>query len=293
MSYIVNNAILMAAGTSSRFAPLSYELPKALITIKGEILIERQISQLKAAGIEQIIVVAGYKKEQFYYLEDKFDVIVVDNDDYNLRNNNSSIYAVRDYLNNSYICSADNYFTRNPFEKEVDDSYYAALYANGETDEWCIKEDEDGYINHVQIGGRDSWYMLGHVFWNESFSKKFVDILIREYDLPQTKDLLWEAIYMNHLDELKLKIRRYDSDFIFEFDTLEELRLFDSSYLDNSGSKILEKISKELQCNESQITNIVALKAVNRQEAIGFSFICNERKYKYDYNAKELRELNE
>ncbi|MDI9491146.1 MAG: choline-phosphate cytidylyltransferase, partial [Bacillota bacterium] len=258
-----------------------------------EILIERQISQLKAAGIEQIIVVAGYKKEQFYYLEDKFDVIVVDNDDYNLRNNNSSIYAVRDYLNNSYICSADNYFTRNPFEKEVDDSYYAALYANGETDEWCIKEDEDGYINHVQIGGRDSWYMLGHVFWNESFSKKFVDILIREYDLPQTKDLLWEAIYMNHLDELKLKIRRYDSDFIFEFDTLEELRLFDSSYLDNSGSKILEKISKELQCNESQITNIVALKAINRQEAIGFSFICNERKYQYDYNAKELRKLNE
>ncbi len=293
MSYIVNNAILMAAGTSSRFAPLSYELPKALITIKGEILIERQISQLKVAGIEQIIVVAGYKKEQFYYLEDKFDVIVVDNDDYNIRNNNSSIYAVRDYLNNSYICSADNYFTRNPFEKEVDDSYYAALYANGETDEWCIKEDEDGYINHVQIGGRDSWYMLGHVFWNESFSKKFVDILIREYDLPQTKDLLWEAIYMNHLDELKLKIRRYDSGFIFEFDTLEELRLFDSSYLDNSGSKILERISKELQCNESQITNIVALKAVNRQEAIGFSFICNERKYQYDYNAKELRKLHE
>jgi len=38
-------------------------------------------------------------------------------------------------LNNSYICSADNLFTRNPFEKEVDDSYYAALYANGETDE--------------------------------------------------------------------------------------------------------------------------------------------------------------
>ena len=293
MSYIVNNAILMAAGTSSRFAPLSYELPKALITIKGEILIERQISQLKAAGIEQIIVVAGYKKEQFYYLEDIFDVMVVDNDDYNIRNNNSSIYAVRDYLNNSYICSADNYFTRNPFEKEVDDSYYAALYANGETDEWCIKEDEDGYINHVQIGGRDSWYMLGHVFWNESFSKKFVDILIREYDLPQTKDLLWEAIYMNYLDELKLKIRRYDSDFIFEFDTLEELRLFDSSYLDNSGSKILERISKELQCNESQITNIVALKAINRQEAIGFSFICNERKYQYDYNAKELRKLHE
>jgi len=43
----VNNAIIMAAGTSSRFAPLSYEKPKSLIEVKGEVLIERQIRQLK------------------------------------------------------------------------------------------------------------------------------------------------------------------------------------------------------------------------------------------------------
>ena len=35
----VDNAIIMAAGTASRFAPLSYELSKALIEVKGEILI--------------------------------------------------------------------------------------------------------------------------------------------------------------------------------------------------------------------------------------------------------------
>ena len=43
----VNNAIIMAAGrTASRFAPLSFEKPKALIEVRGEILIERQINQL-------------------------------------------------------------------------------------------------------------------------------------------------------------------------------------------------------------------------------------------------------
>ena len=41
MGYKVDNAIIMAAGTASRFAPLSYEKPKALIEVKGEILIER------------------------------------------------------------------------------------------------------------------------------------------------------------------------------------------------------------------------------------------------------------
>lgn len=68
MGYIVDNAVLMAAGTSSRFAPLSYELPKSLISVKGEILIERQIRQLIEAGIKQIFVVVGYKKECFFIL---------------------------------------------------------------------------------------------------------------------------------------------------------------------------------------------------------------------------------
>ena len=46
MSYRVDNAVIMAAGTSSRFAPLSYERPKALTEVKGEVLIERQIRQI-------------------------------------------------------------------------------------------------------------------------------------------------------------------------------------------------------------------------------------------------------
>ena len=41
--YKVRNAVIMAAGFSSRFAPLSYECPKGLVKIKGEVLVERQI----------------------------------------------------------------------------------------------------------------------------------------------------------------------------------------------------------------------------------------------------------
>ena len=148
----VDNAVIMAAGTSSRFAPLSYELPKALIEVKGEILIERQIRQLRKVGIEEIIIVTGYKSEQFEYLKDKFNVKLVHNKDYLTKNNNASIYVVKDYLKNSYVCSADNYFTVNPFESEVDYSYYSALYANGNTKEWCLEYDENDIICKVEIG---------------------------------------------------------------------------------------------------------------------------------------------
>lgn len=63
--YKVDNAVIMAAGMSTRLAPLSYETPKALLNVHGEVLIERQIRQLREAGIEEIFVVTGYKKNVF------------------------------------------------------------------------------------------------------------------------------------------------------------------------------------------------------------------------------------
>ena len=50
----------MAAGLSSRMAPLSYECPKGVLKVRGEVLIERQIRQLKEAGIDDITVVVRF-----------------------------------------------------------------------------------------------------------------------------------------------------------------------------------------------------------------------------------------
>ena len=285
----VDNAIILAAGTASRFAPISYEKPKALIEVKGEVLIERQIRQLREAGIQQIIVVTGYKAEQFSYLAEQFDVLLVHNPDYLTRNNHSSLYEVRKYLKNSYICSSDNYFLGNPFEGDIDEAYYASVYVEGKTDEWCIY-DENDWIKDVVVGGEDSWIMLGHVFFTETFSKKFLDILISEYDLEETKDKLWESIYIEHIDALPMKIRKYSRDFIFEFDTLDELRLFDSKYLKDTGSVILKACAKKLGVLEEQLTTIQAFKDKNN-EAAGFTFKARNHQYKYDYKTHVLEEI--
>lgn len=285
----VDNAIIMAAGTASRLAPLSYEQPKALIEVRGEVLIERQIRQLLKAGIKEIIVVVGYKAEQFEYLKNKYDVKFIYNPYYLTRNNNSSIYVAKDYLKNSYICSSDNYFIDNPFENEVTESYYAAAYMQGSTSEWCISE-ENGWIKKVTVGGSDSWVMLGHVFWTEMFSKKFISILDEEYDEEKTKDKLWESIYIEHINELPMKIRKYKPDFIFEFDTLDELRLFDNTYLHDTRSGIIKYISNELGLSEDKITHIKAFKDIDNTAA-GFMFNVDRKVYKYFYNTQKLEEI--
>ena len=261
MSYKVDNAIILAAGKSNRFAPLSHEMPKALIEVRGEVLIERQIKQLKDAGIDNVIIVTGYTSEQFDYLADKFGVTLVKNNEYKIRNNNSSINAVKDYLGNSYVCSSDNYLSINPFETFVEDSYYSTLFSEGPTNEWCVTEDASGYIDSVNIGGENSWYMLGHTFWNKEFSKRFLEILADIYDEPETAGMLWEKIYMRNLDTLKMKLRKYGDGDILEFDTLDELRLFDETYISDTRSEILKRIATQLGCDESEIVNIKHIKS--------------------------------
>lgn len=285
-----NNAIIMAAGTSSRFAPLSYEKPKALVEVKGEILIERQIKQLLEVGIDEVYIITGYKAEQFAYLREKFGVQLIHNSEYLTRNNHSSIYAARDVLRNTYICSADNYFHQNPFEKIVDESYYAALYSDGPTAEWCMQTDDYGYIKHVDVGGKDSWYMLGHAFWSEDFSKTFIRILEKEYSLPETKNMFWENVFINHISELKMKMRKYPDDYIFEFDSIDELREFDTSYVNDTRSAIIKQIVVQLHGSEDEITQIAACKGTDAS-ASGFTFQFRNQKYKYLYESKLLERI--
>lgn len=278
-TYKVDNAIIMAAGMSSRFAPLSYEKPKGLLNVKGEILIEREIRQLHESGIFDITIVVGYMKEKFFYLEEKFGVKIVVNDEYFKYNNTSTLIRVLDKLSNTYICSSDNYFVENVFEPYVYHSYYSAVYADGDTDEYCLTCNTNGKITKVSIGGCDSWYMLGHVYWDRSFSEKFKQILLKEYDKSETKDQLWENLYMKHIKDLSLYIKKYESDKVLEFDSLEELREFDEEYINNTDSKILKNICNVLNCEVKDITGIKAIKAGLTNTS--FQFCVNGQQYVY------------
>jgi len=249
----VGNAIIMAAGLSKRFAPLSYERPKGLLEVRGERLIEREIRQLHEAGIEDITVVVGYKMEQFLYLEDRFGVTIVVNPVYDRRNNNSTLKLVEDRLANTYVCSSDNYFTQNVFEPYVYRAYYAAVFHAGETDEWGLATGAHDRITRVTPGTADAWVMLGHTYWDTAFSQRFRAILDAEYDLPETAGKLWEDIYREHVDELDMRIRRYEPGVLWEFDTLADLRAFDEDFIVNIDSSILDNICTTLRCQRSDL----------------------------------------
>lgn len=260
LPYKVDNAIIMAAGLSSRFAPFSYEKPKGVLEVRGEVLIERQIRQLKEAGIEDITVVVGYMKEAFFYLEDLLGVKIRVNEDYASRNNNSTLMLVREQLGNTYICSSDDYFTQNVFEPYVYEAYYAGTFFEGKTDEYCMKTGPGGRIVAVSVGGVDSYGMLGHVYFDREFSQRFVQLLESEYDRPETAQKLWEDIYIDHIKELSMMLRPYGPGIVYEFDSLSDLKEFDHDFLTNVDSEILDNICRTLDCERGEVEAISPIK---------------------------------
>lgn len=296
----IENAIILSAGVSSRFVPLCFEKPKGLLTVKGEVLIERQIRQLLDAGIKDITLVVGFMKEQFAYLSSKYNVSLVETQDYKIRNNHASIWAARKMLGSTIITSSDLYFKKNIFQKYAFDSYYCTTYKEGSTDERGIRTDAYDKILDTFYDASDTWVTLGYAYFSPGFSKKFIEILSREFDLPQTVHKFWADIQDEHLQELYMYAKRCDSDTIYEFDSLEELRAFDNTYLADSNSPLMEKIAKTLHTTQE---NLSAFAPITKEDlGKGFTFIFQQKKYickldsrleiaeieRYDHKIQEL-----
>lgn len=275
----VDNAVLMAAGLSSRFVPLCLEKPKGLLSVRGEVLVEREIRQLQEAGIHQIILVLGYRKEDFSYLQDKFDGLkIVVNPEYSTKNNTHTLYLVRESLGNTYICSSDDYFTANPFDKYVYRSYYAAVHVEAKTPEWYMIPDADGNIAEVRMDCDRGDIMLGHAYWDRRFSAAMCEWLIESHDNGTYENHLWEQIVKEHAAELPpMEIRVYPSDMIFEFDTLDELRAFDGRCEDASQSRILQLLADRLHCRQSDLRAFRPL--TEGSDTVGFTFEARGRPF--------------
>ncbi len=233
----VTNAIILAAGKSKRFKPISDYCPKGLSIIKGEVLVERQIKQLQAVGVTDITLVVGYKKEMFFYLADKYDVKIVINEQYDTQDNVSSLRLVLDQLDNTYICSVDNYYPENLFNTYEYRGFYSTVYVENNSDEWIVRIDENGLINDINIGAPRGHIMLGFVYFDRKFSENFRQVIQDVEGIDEYNHHVWEYLYMKHLETLKLEIKEFDKNSILEFDTIDDAINFDKDFLENNIKK--------------------------------------------------------
>ncbi|MBO4341204.1 MAG: phosphotransferase [Bacteroidales bacterium] len=251
----VSHAVILAAGAATRFVPLSLEQPKGLFSVNGERLIDRQIEQLLEAGIKDITVVLGYKKEMFFYLREKYGVRLIDNPQYNTKNNIQSLLCARDYLEDAYICSSDDYFSSNPFRSEEPFSFYAGESVDYASKEMFVKLAPDGRIIRMEKGLQSGQILLGHSFWTAEFARKFNLIALDDKEGKYDQSY-WEWLVRDYLSVLPpLHFKEYPKGVIYEFDYFEELRRFDSDYVAHAKSHIIDNIKSVFKCQDSDVTD--------------------------------------
>lgn len=276
------NAIILAAGKSSRFAPFTYERPKGLFRVKGDILIERQIEQLREAGVTDIYVVVGYMKEKFFYLEQKYPgVKLIVNNRFGVKGNLYSVYVAREYLADTYLCCADHYFVNNPF---IDDnpeniSYRVCTYKEGRFGEFSVDYSDADVITGVNLGGSYQMAMVGQAYFNERFSQKFHELMEKEINDFRVSSLFWEEYFQRHHKQLTLYIKKYNEGEVLEFNNIDDLRQFDSDFLYNVDSDIISNICNTLHCHPNGITDINVINAGLTN--VSFRFMVNGTQYVY------------
>ena len=246
-------AVILAAGMGLRMMPISH-VPKGLLKVGGEPLIERIIHQLHKVGVQEIYMVLGYMMEKFDYLVDAYNVVPIYASDFASGGTLHSLNLVADKLDNCYIVPASVWFARNPFNtyeyfswyavgEYIDDESYIRLNRNMELT--CIREEDSGNS------------MIGLCYLTGDETPR-VQHQLRELDRQRKyRNELWERALIDG-DKFICYARVMRGQSAYEVQTYEQLRELDNESHDLQSRRI-SLISKVFGVETEEVTDISAL----------------------------------
>ncbi len=216
------NAIILAAGKSSRMKKDGYDCPKPLLPILGTPNIERTILMLHQFGIQEIYVVCGSEDFDAYcYLQREYGCCIIQSIFH--FNTLHSMSLVLEKLDDSFVIEGDVVLAKNIFIKSNTSFYYTTRYESCEVDAWCptIKA---GKIAEFNIGSTSLPCIFGISFWAHKDCPTIISELKQFYTDEHFKDknLFWDDHISTMLDKLCLGVYEISSRDACEMNTGEE-----------------------------------------------------------------------
>lgn len=250
------NAIILAAGFGMRMIPINQEVPKGLLSVHAELLIDRIITQLHEVGIYDIDIVVGFMKEKYEYLIDKYGVNLVYNGEYALKNNIHSLNLVAHKISNTYIIPCDIYCSHNPFSDQELYSWYSV--SDVIDDESIVRINRQRELVPIEAGkGGNGMIGISYLLEDEaSVIRHRIKIFCKD---KRYNDSFWEEAIFDPREKINIYARVYNSNEVFEIDTYEQLKEIDNQS-SNLNSSIISLMAKELGVKPQEIREISVLK---------------------------------
>lgn len=249
------NAIILAAGFGMRMVPINTEIPKGLLNVYGEILIERIIRQLHEVGIYEIYIVVGFMKEKYECLIDKYGIELIVNPEYSKKNNLYSLHLVQKHISNTYIIPCDIWCKNNPFNSHE-------LYS------WYMVSDTQGNGSSVRVNRKQELVaipdnalgntMIGISYLEREKAKIVCERINQLSKEPLYNNAFWEeSLYQDN--KMIVFAKLISSMDVAEINTYEQLRELDgdSNHLKTEAMNVIGEV---FCVNNTDVYNIDVLK---------------------------------
>lgn len=217
------NAIILAAGLSSRMFASGANKPKALLPILGIPNIERTIQILHCYNIQEIIILVPHGSKMFDYLVPKYNCRIINVEKDN-KNTLDSIQCALSFINDTFIIEGDVVCTKNIFRKFSNSTYYTMRYPFPEVDDWHPILNKDGNITSFNIEKNNLPAIFGISFWkNKDCNILRYHLKKVKKELPQNdKNIFWDNYITDILDKIDIKTYEISSLDAYEMNDYNE-----------------------------------------------------------------------
>jgi len=230
--------VILAAGMAKRLRPLTDTKPKCLLKVGERTLLERTIDAMRQAGIQEFLVVTGYRGEMIrsflegYAKTCKVSFTFLDNTDYEHNNNIYSLWMACQKVRGGEFLLMDSDILCDPAAVvRIAQEQTSALAVNrhelGE-EEMKVVVDADSRITEISKTCRPEDAM-GESVGIEKITADYCEALARELDQMILQEGLIDIFYERAFERLipqghTFKVVDTTHYFSYELDTAEDFQ---------------------------------------------------------------------
>lgn len=235
-------AIILAAGMGKRLGELTKNNTKCMVSVNGERLIDRMLTQLSSRSLSRVVIVVGYKKNELIsHIGDRYDdrikIEYVHNDIYDKTNNIYSLALAKQYMleEDTLLLESDLIFDDNMLDLIINNPYpNLALVAKYETwmDGTMVRISEDNDImsfipkKAFKYSEIEHYYKTCNIYkFSREFSSTQYVPFLEAYSKAMGNNEYYEQVLrvLTALDRSDLKALPITNEKWYEIDDVQDL----------------------------------------------------------------------